>query len=79
MLKGKVAVVTGSTSGIGLGIATALAADGAAIMLNGFGEPGAIDKVRRELAERHGVKVGYSPADMTKPAEIRQMIANRLW
>ena len=75
MLKGKVAVVTGSTSGIGLGIATALAADGAAIMLNGFGEPGAIDKVRRELAERHGVKVGYSPADMTKPAEIRQMIA----
>jgi 3-hydroxybutyrate dehydrogenase len=76
MLKGKVAVVTGSTSGIGLGIASALAADGAAIMLNGFGDRAAIDKLRRDLAERHGVKVGYSAADMSKPAEIRQMIAD---
>lgn len=76
MLKGKVAVVTGSTSGIGLGIATALAADGAAIMLNGFGDAGAIEKLKRDLAEQHRVKVSYSGADMSKPAEIRQMIAD---
>jgi len=76
MLKGKVAVVTGSTSGIGLGIADALAADGVAIMLNGFGDRGAIDKLRRDLAEKHGVKVGYSAADMSKPAEIRKMISD---
>ena len=76
MLKGKVAVVTGSTSGIGLGIADALAADGVAIMLNGFGDRGAIDKLRRDLAEKHGVKVGYSAADMSKHAEIRQMISD---
>jgi 3-hydroxybutyrate dehydrogenase len=75
MLKGKVAVVTGSTSGIGLGIATALAADGAAIMLNGFGDAAAIDKLKRDLAQKHGVKVSYSGADMSKPAQIREMIA----
>src|SRR5580658_1474611 len=76
VLQGKAAVVTGSTSGIGLGIATALAAQGSAVMLNGFGDAGAIERLRRDLAERHGVKVGYSAADMTKPAEIRQMIAD---
>ncbi len=75
MLKGKSAVVTGSTSGIGLGIATALAAEGCAVMLNGFGEAGLIEKLKRELAVKHGVRVGYSAADMTKPAEIREMIA----
>jgi 3-hydroxybutyrate dehydrogenase len=75
MLKGKVAVVTGSTSGIGLGIATALAAEGAAIMLNGFGDAAAIDKLKRELAQMHGVKTAYSGADMSKPAQIREMIA----
>jgi 3-hydroxybutyrate dehydrogenase len=75
MLRGKVAVVTGSTSGIGLGIATALAADGAAIMLNGFGDAAAIDKLKRDLAHKHGVKVSYSGADMSKPAQIREMIA----
>ncbi len=75
MLKGKVAVVTGSTSGIGLGIATALAADGAALMLNGFGDAAAIERLRRELAETHGVTVGYSAADMSKPAQIRELIA----
>ncbi len=75
MLKGKAAVVTGSTSGIGLGIATALAADGAAIMLNGFGDAAEIERIRGGLAEKHGVKVSYSAADMAKPAQIREMIA----
>jgi 3-hydroxybutyrate dehydrogenase len=75
MLKGKVAVVTGSTSGIGLGIATALAADGAAIMLNGFGDKSAIDKLKRDLAEKYDVKTAYSAADMSKPGDIREMIA----
>jgi 3-hydroxybutyrate dehydrogenase len=74
MLTGKVAIVTGSTSGIGLGIAHALAQQKAHVMLNGFGEQGAIDKLRKELAEQHGIKVGYSPADMSKPSEIRGMV-----
>ena len=75
MLKGKAAIVTGSTSGIGLGIATALAAEGCDLMLNGFGAPAAIEQLRAGLAERHGVRVGYSPADMSKPAEIPDLIA----
>jgi 3-hydroxybutyrate dehydrogenase len=75
MLKGKVAVVTGSTSGIGLGIANALAADGAAIMLNGFGDKAVIDKLKRDLAQKYDVKTAYSAADMSKPADIREMIA----
>jgi 3-hydroxybutyrate dehydrogenase len=74
-LKGKAAIVTGSTSGIGLGIATALAQDGASILLNGFGEAAAIDRLKRDLAQKHGVKVGYSAADMSKPAQIREMVA----
>jgi 3-hydroxybutyrate dehydrogenase len=73
MLEGKVAIVTGSTSGIGLGIARALAAEGAAVMLNGFGDADAIDAVRKEIAAR-GVKVAYSAADMSKPAEIAGMV-----
>ena len=56
MLKGKVAIVTGSTSGIGLGIATALAQQGADVMLNGFGDRAAIDRTVQQLAERHGVR-----------------------
>ena len=76
MLKGKAAVITGSTSGIGLGIATALAAEGCAIMLNGFGDAAVINGIKRDLAAKYGVKIGYSGADMTKPAEIRQMIAD---
>ena len=75
MLKGKTALVTGSTSGIGLGIATALAAEGANIVLNGFGEPAAIEKTRDGLAASHGVAVRYSAADMTKPEEIAAMVA----
>lgn len=74
MLKGKVAVVTGSTSGIGLGIARAFAAEGAHIMLNGFGEPAEIEKLRAELAARHAVCVAYCGSDMSKPAEVIKMI-----
>ncbi len=76
MLKGKTAVVTGSTSGIGLGIARSLAGQGCGIMLNGFGDKAEIDKLRRDLAETFGVKLAYSPADMSKPPDIRQMIAD---
>jgi 3-hydroxybutyrate dehydrogenase len=75
MLKGRVAVVTGSTSGIGLGIAGALAAHGAAVMLNGFGSPAAIAAVKKEIAAVHEVAVSYSAADLSKPAEIAEMIA----
>jgi len=73
-LKGKVAIVTGSTSGIGLGIARALATEGAAIMLNGFGEAAQIDALRQELASSHGVAVRYSAADMTRPEQIAGMV-----
>jgi len=75
MLKGKAAIVTGSTSGIGLGIATALAAEGCDVMLNGFGDPAAIERLRAGLAERHGVRAAYAAADMGKPAEIRELVA----
>lgn len=71
MLKNKTALVTGSTSGIGLGIAKALARQGANIMLNGFGE---VEAAKSEVAAL-GVKVGYHGADMSKPAEIEAMMA----
>jgi 3-hydroxybutyrate dehydrogenase len=74
MLKGKTAVVTGSTSGIGLGIATALAAEGCDIVMNGFGEPAAIERLRAGLAQAHGVRALFVPADMAKPAEIRGLV-----
>jgi 3-hydroxybutyrate dehydrogenase len=79
MLNGKTAIVTGSTSGIGLGIARALAADGADILLNGFGDGPEIDRLRDEMAVQYGVKVAYCRADMTKAADIERMIetANR--
>ena len=75
MLKTLSAIVTGSTSGIGLGIADALAAAGANVMLNGFGEAGAIEKERAGLETRHGVKALYNGADMTKPDQIRALVA----
>jgi len=74
MLKGKTALVTGSTSGIGLGIAKALAGDGANVILNGFGNRQEIEALRADLADSAGVEVRYSPADMAKPAEIAEMI-----
>jgi 3-hydroxybutyrate dehydrogenase len=75
MLKGKSALVTGSTSGIGQAIARALAKEGASVMLNGFGDAAAIEKERAGFETEFGVKVRYSAADMTKPAEIAAMIA----
>ena len=75
MIKGKAAIVTGSTSGIGLGIATALAEQGCNLLLNGFGDQGEIEKLRAGLAEKYRIKVAYSPADMSKPADIRAMVA----
>jgi 3-hydroxybutyrate dehydrogenase len=69
------AIVTGSTSGIGLGIATAFAENGMNVMLNGFGDVDEIEETRAGLEERHGVKALYSGADMTKPEEIRAMMA----
>ncbi|HEY3910140.1 MAG TPA: 3-hydroxybutyrate dehydrogenase [Stellaceae bacterium] len=76
MLKGKVAIVTGSTSGIGLGIAGALAAQGCALMLNGFGDRGEIEKLRAGLAAEHGIEAAYSPADMSQPAQTRDLVAD---
>jgi 3-hydroxybutyrate dehydrogenase len=73
MLKGKSAIVIGSTSGIGLGIATAFAAQGADVMLNGFGDGGQIEVLCRRLETEHGVRVRYSAADMSRPEAIRAM------
>lgn len=74
-LKGRVALVTGSTSGIGHGIATALAADGADIMLNGFGNADQIEQLRASMAAQHGVRVAYSGADISKPDQVAAMAA----
>ncbi len=74
MLKGKTAIVTGSTSGIGLGIARALAEAGCNVMLNGFGEPEAIESERAQIENQFGVQAIFDPADLAKPAAIVQMI-----
>lgn len=70
----KTAVITGSTSGIGLGIAEALAATGANIVLNGFGNAAEIETLRAQLAAKYGVAVRYDGADMSKPGEIEAML-----
>jgi 3-hydroxybutyrate dehydrogenase len=73
-LAGRNALVTGSTSGIGLGIARALAEQGASVTLNGFGDAAEIERLRRELAGEHGVTVRYDGADMSRPEAIGRMI-----
>jgi len=74
MLNGKSVIVTGSTSGIGLGIARAFAAQGCNVMLNGFGDAAGIEKIRAAIAAEHMVTVLYSSADMGKPAEVAAMV-----
>ena len=75
MLSGKTALVTGSTSGIGLGIARALAQQGANIVFNGFGDAQAIEKLYTDIGREFAVQTAYHNADMSKPAEIAAMMA----
>ncbi|AXK81513.1 3-hydroxybutyrate dehydrogenase [Pseudolabrys taiwanensis] len=74
MLAGKTAVIAGSTSGIGLGIAEALANQGSNIVLNGFGDANEIENLRNRLSRDHNVGVSYSGADISKPDQIGEMI-----
>lgn len=76
MIRGKSVVITGSTSGIGLAVARAFAAEGANVTLNGFGDPKAIEQERAGLEEEFGVKAAYSNADVTNPVEIADMITD---
>lgn len=73
-LEGRTAIVTGSTSGIGLGIAQALAQNGAAVMLNGFGDPAQIETQRAAIADENDVDVAYDNADMSSSDAIRMMV-----
>lgn len=75
MAKARNAIVTGSTSGIGLGIAHALAAEGYNILLNGFGDKAEIDRLVAETGKKYGVKVDYSNADLSKPEQTAAMVA----
>jgi 3-hydroxybutyrate dehydrogenase len=75
MLKGRTALVTGSTSGIGLGIAAALAARGVNVVLNGFGDAAEIERLRAKLAADHGVDTRYDGADLTQQDAIESMMA----
>ena len=73
-LNGKTAIVTGSTSGIGLGIARALAGVGCDVMLNGFGEASAIERERAQIAKDFGVRAAFNSGDLAKPVEIQKMV-----
>lgn len=75
-LQGKTALITGSTSGIGLAYARALAAEGASVMINGFGDAAAIEQERAALEQASGAKAAYSTADMANPEEIAAMVAD---
>jgi len=81
MLKGKTAIVTGSTSGIGLGIAKALAASGARVMLNGLGDAAEIEAIRAGLSQSAGVEVGFQEANMQRSEEIALLVSEtaRRW
>jgi len=78
MLKNKVAIVTGSTSGIGLGIAKELATLGADLVLNGFGDAGQIETIRSGIEREHGVRVIYDDADMSREQAVRGLIARTI-
>jgi len=78
MFKGRTALVTGSTSGIGRGIAEQLAAQGAHVVLNGFGDPAEIEALRADLAARHGVTVRHDGADLSRQDQIEAMMARQI-
>ncbi len=73
-LEKKSAIVTGSTSGIGLGVATELAREGASVLINGFGEPKAIETVRQDLEKTYGVTVAYSDADLSTASGVKALV-----